>query len=124
MITAIVVLSVMITVISLLLACQLSNERAYAQTQTQGTNFTQLFSTDKEFQVCFEYTEGCFQPIKVLYHDPTLLVLQSDYLDVIWKGVARAQKEGYQVNAMTSYATSGVLSDSPMRVNLLVAMSK
>jgi hypothetical protein len=41
-----------------------------------------------------------------------------------WKGVARAQKEGYQVDAITSYADSGMASDSPMRVNLLVAMSK
>ena len=55
---------------------------------------------------------------------PTLLVLQSDYIDIIWKGVANAQKEGYRIDAMTSYAVSGVLTDSPQRINLLVAMSK
>ena len=85
---------------------QPNKEEAYAQTQTQtqGTNYTQLFSTDKEFQVCFEYSGDCFPAINVLYHDPSLLVLKSDYVDVIWSGVARAQKEGYKVDAMTSYA--------------------
>ena len=83
-------------------------------------------STDKEFLLCGDpipYTTGCVQPINVLYHDPSLLVLQSDYVDVIWKGVARAQKEGYQVDAMTSYPISGPAENSPNHVNLLVSMS-
>jgi hypothetical protein len=50
--------------------------------------------------------------------------LQSDYIDIIWKGVAVAQREGYRIDAMTSYAVSSALSDSPMRINLLIAMSK
>ena len=65
----------------------------------------------------------CPQPIKVLYEDPTLLVLGSDYIDVIWKGVARAQTEGYQIDSMTSYVVSNAGS-SGRTVNLLVAMSK
>ena len=106
MITVVSVLSVTVTIVLLLLSCQPNKEEAYAQTQTQtqGTNYTQLFSTDKEFQVCFEYSGDCFPAINVLYHDPSLLVLKSDYVDVIWSGVARAQKEGYKVDAMTSYA--------------------
>jgi hypothetical protein len=67
---------------------------------------------------------GCVPTIDVLYQDPTLLVLQSEYIDIIWKGVALAQKEGYRIDAMTSYAVSGALSDSPNRINLLVTMSK
>ncbi|MGB7557563.1 MAG: hypothetical protein WBM37_03510 [Nitrososphaeraceae archaeon] len=51
------------------------------------------------------------------------MVLGSDYIDVIWKGVARAQKEGYQIDSMTSYAVSNAGS-SGRTVNLLVAMSK
>ena len=50
----------------------------------------------------------CVPVINVLYEDPTLLVLQSDYIDIIWKGVAIAQKEGYKIDSMTSYAASGV----------------
>ena len=46
------------------------------------------------------------------------------YIDIIWKGVANAQKEGYKIDSMTSYAASGVLTDSPQRINMLVAMSK
>jgi hypothetical protein len=94
--------------------------------QTQGTNFTQLFSTNKAFQVCVdEITQSeCFPVIDVLYHDPSLLVLQSDYVDVIWKGVAQAQKEGYQIDAITSYAVSRNSLGGTTDVNLLVAMSK
>ncbi|MFZ0646905.1 MAG: hypothetical protein WAM27_01655 [Nitrososphaeraceae archaeon] len=115
---------VTITVISYLLIEQSNQEQSYAQNQTQGTNFTQLFSTDKEFlETPCPYTAGCPEPIKVLYEDPTLLVLGSDYIDVIWKGVARAQKEGYQIDSMTSYAVSNAGS-SGRTVNLLVAMSK
>ena len=101
-------------------------EQAYAQTQV--TNFTQLFSTDKEFQICPEdivmvnLTE-CTPLIDVLYQDPTLLVLTSDYIDVIWKAVARAQKEGYQIDAITTYTGAGTTTTSNS-LNLLVAMSK
>jgi hypothetical protein len=51
-------------------------------------------------------------------------VLSSDYVDAIWKGVARAQIEGYQIDTMTSYAVSNVDPSSGRTVNLLVAMSK
>jgi hypothetical protein len=65
---------------------KLDQEQAYAQ--TQGTNFTQLFSTSEEFKV-----KGCDNPVlcpptvEVLYQDPTLLGLTSSYVDAIWKGV-------------------------------------
>jgi hypothetical protein len=121
MIMVIVTLSITIAVLLLLLSGQPKIEWAYAQVQPQGTNFTQLFSTGEEFQACYE--GECFQVIDVIYHDPTLLVLQSDYVDVIWKGVAQAQKEGYQIDAMTSYAISS-LAGRGSNVNLLVAMSK
>jgi hypothetical protein len=69
--------------------------------------------------------DTCFPTVNVLYQDPNLLVLSSDYVDVIWKGVARAQKEGYQIESMTSYAvTSGLPNSGRSNVNLLVAMSK
>ncbi|MGH9977788.1 MAG: hypothetical protein ACRD8Z_18425 [Nitrososphaeraceae archaeon] len=104
----------------------------YAQMQNlthAPTNFTKLFSTDQEFQLCIEDISipglPCVPVIEVLYEDPTLLVLQSNYIDTIWKGVALAKKEGYQIDSMTSYAaSSSYLSDSPQRINLLVAMSK
>lgn len=128
MIAALVAVVVTVTVISLILIEQSNQEKVYAQTQTQVTNFTQLFSADKEFQLCPENIPGlntCIPIVDVHYQDPTLLVLSSDYIDVIWKAVARAQKEGYQIDAMTSYAigrpsSAGGGSD----VNLLVAMSK
>ena len=65
----------------------------------------------------------CPSTVEVLYEDPTLLVLTSGYVDAIWQGVALAQKEGYQIDAMTSYSVSGP-SGSGNTVNLLVAMSR
>ena len=125
MIAVTAVLLVTITVISFLLIEQSNQEQSYAQNQTQGTNFTQLFSTEQEFLVSsYPYTAGCPQPIKVLHEAPTLLVLSSDYVDIIWKGVERAQKEGYQISDVTSYAVSNPDPSSGLTVNLLVAMSK
>jgi hypothetical protein len=125
MITPLVIMFVTVTIISFLLV-KLDQEQAYAQ--TQGTNFTQLFSTNKEFQICPEdiylvnLTE-CTPLIDVLYQDSTLLVLTSDYIDVIWEAVARAQKEGYQIDALTTYA-GGSTTTTSGSLNLLVAMSK
>jgi hypothetical protein len=122
MITSLVVALVTVSIISFLLVGESDQEQVYAQ--TQGTNFTQLFSSE-EFRA-----EDCTNPvlcpptIEVLYQDPTLLVLTSGYVDVIWKGVALAQKEGYQIDAMTSYSVSGLSPSSGKTVNLLVAMSK
>jgi hypothetical protein len=57
------------------------------QTQAPPTNFTRLFSTDQEFQLCIEDISipvlPCVPVIEVLYEDPTLLVLQSNYIDTI-----------------------------------------
>ena len=121
------VVLISLTTVLLLLIGLSNQEQAYAQNQTQGTNFTQLFSTDKEFQECLEGLTpelGCAQTVNVLYEDPALLVLESGYVDAIWKGVALAQKEGYQIDAMTSYSISGPSPSSGKTVNLLVAMSK
>ena len=127
MIAVAAVVLVTITVISFLLFEQSNQEQSYAQNQTQVTNFTQLFSTSKEFQNCVEGLRpeiGCAQTVTVLYEDPALLVLRSGYIDAIWKGVAVAKKEGYQIDAMTSYAAGSGLSGSSETINLLVAMSK
>jgi hypothetical protein len=122
MIAALVTIVVTVTAVSLILIEHLNQERVHAQ--TQGTNFTQLFSSE-EFM-----TKDCTNPvlcpptIEVLYEDPTLLVLTSGYVDVVWRGVALAQKEGYQIDAMTSYSVSGSSPSSGKTINLLVAMSK
>ena len=130
MITSLVVIFVTVSIISFLLVGMPGQEQVY--TQTQGTNFTQLFSTDKEFQLCPEdvggvFTVGnlteCTPLVRALYEDPTLLVLESDYIDVIWKAVARAHKEGYQIDALTTYRGSGTATTSGS-LNMLVAMSK
>jgi hypothetical protein len=78
---------------------------------TQGADFAQLFSTE-EFMApdCTNQVP----PIEVLYQDSALLVLSSNYVDFIWKGVARAQQESYQVEDVTSY-TASEAPDGPMQ---------
>lgn len=122
MIAALVVIMVTATAISLILIEHLNQEQVYAQ--TQGTNFTQLFSSEEFMAQDCTNPVLCPPTIGVLYEDPTLLVLTSSYVDVIWKGVALAQKEGYQIDAMTSYSVSGPSPSSGNTINLLVAMSK
>ena len=89
MITSLIATLVTVSIISFLVVGESDQEQVNAQ--TQGTNFTQLFSTSEEFK-----SEGCDNPVlcpptvKVLYQDPTLLLLTSNYVDAIWKGVALA----------------------------------
>jgi hypothetical protein len=40
----------------------------------------------------------------ILYEDPTLLVLQSDYNDIIWKGMAVGHKEGHRQRQKPKYS--------------------
>jgi hypothetical protein len=122
MITSLVVALVTVSIISFFVVGESDQEQVYAQ--TQGTNFSQLFSGEEFRAVDCSNPVLCPPTIKVLYQDPTLLVLTSSYVDVIWKGVALAQKEGYQIDAMTSYSVSGPSPGSGNTVNLLVAMSK
>ena len=87
MILALIVTIVMISIISSLVVGKPDQEQAYAQ--TQGTNFTHFFSTGKDFTQCqdINVASSCVSTVDVLYEDPTLLVLTSEYIDVIWKGV-------------------------------------
>lgn len=109
-----------------------SGQTSYAQqnlTDTSSsaqTNFTKLFSENKEYQQCFSLLgpEECFPAIEVLHQSPSTIVLKSDLIDVIWKGVDAVKKEGYEVDEVTSFFLSGIGSDSSQTVNLLVVMSK
>ncbi|MGE4118982.1 MAG: hypothetical protein AB7F29_14000 [Candidatus Nitrosocosmicus sp.] len=90
------------------------------------TNFTKLFSENKEYQQCFSLIgpEQCFPAIEVLHQSPTTIVLKSDVIDVIWKAVDAVKKEGYKVDDVTSFFLSGIGSDSDQTINILVVMSK
>jgi hypothetical protein len=122
MISVAAVALVTITVILFLMFEQSNKDQTHAQNQTQGTDFAQLFSTE-EFMApdCTNPVLCKVPPIEVLYQDSALLVLSSNYVDFIWKGVARAQQEGYQVDDVTSY-TASEAPNGPMQVNLLVSI--
>jgi hypothetical protein len=69
MITSLILALVTVSIMSYLLVGNPDQEQAYAQTQV--TNFTQLFSTNKEFQLCPENIPGlseCLPVVNVLYH--------------------------------------------------------
>lgn len=109
-----------------------SGQMSYAQqniTKTVPdtlTNFTKLFSENKEYQQCFSLLgpEECFPAIEVLHQSPSTIVLKSDLIDVIWKAVDAVKKEGYEVDDVTSFFLSGIGSDSSQTVNILVVMSR
>jgi hypothetical protein len=88
------------------------------------TNFTQLFSSDKQYQNCDLGPNSCFPLVDVLYQDPSTIALKSSYIDTIWKAVSTIKKDGYKIDGITSYAVNEVGSDSGKTINLLVVMSK
>ncbi|HZI71823.1 MAG TPA: hypothetical protein VFD60_11745 [Nitrososphaeraceae archaeon] len=64
----------------------------------------------------------CFRAVDVVYQGPIMLVLKSGYIDVIWKAVELAKKEGYKIDGISTYITSSESVGGT--VNVLVAMSK
>jgi hypothetical protein len=109
--------------VTLLTSSGLSN----AQTTTGiigGTNYTKLFSENKDFQSCFKGT--CVPAIDVAYQGQIMLVLKSGYIDTIWKGVELAKKDGYKIDGISTYVTTSDTLGSVKKgnVNVLVAMSK
>jgi hypothetical protein len=90
-----------------------------------STNFTKLFSENKEFQTCLDFMpDQCIPTVDVLHQSPHTVVLKSQYIDSIWKAVDTVKKDGYQVDDMTSYSITGLGSSPNNYVNLLVVMSK
>jgi hypothetical protein len=89
-------------------------------TTTPVTNFTNLLSENREFQICVGGI--CAHAVDVVYQGPIMLVLKSGYIDVIWKAVELAKKEGYKIDGISTYITTSEVSGGT--VNVLVAMSK
>lgn len=96
-------------------------------TTNTSTNFTNLFSENNEFQNCIAISgmsPTCIPAIDVLYEDPSTIVLQSQYIDIIWKAVAEVKKDGYIIDDITSFSLSGYSPGSGQTLNMLVVMSK
>lgn len=91
-----------------------------------ATNYTKLFSENKEFQKCLDFKpDKCFPMIEILYQSPDTVALKSEYIDSIWKAVDTIKKDGYNIDDVTSYSITSGLGSSPSNyVNLLVVMSK
>jgi hypothetical protein len=76
-------------------------------------NFTQHVETDPGLQVCpngLTVEQGgqtgftCSQAIEVLFDSEDLLVMQSNYADIIWNAVHDAMERGYQIQDVQTYA--------------------
>ena len=91
-----------------------------------ATNYTKLFSENKEFQKCLDsMPDKCFPMIEILYQSPDTVALKSEYIDSIWKAVDTIKKDGYNIDDVTSYSITSGLGSAPSNyVNLLVVMSK
>lgn len=91
-----------------------------------STNYTKMFSENKEFQECLDFMpDQCFPTIELLYQSPNTVALESEYIDAVWKAVDTIKKDGYKIDDITSYSiTSGLGSSSSNYVNLLIVMSK
>ena len=61
----------------------------------------------------------CVHTVDVLYQSPTMLVLKSRYIDIIWKAVDLAQKEGYKIGGISTYITTSTGLERTDYVNAL-----
>ncbi|WP_458719734.1 hypothetical protein [Candidatus Nitrosocosmicus sp. R] len=66
---------------------------------------------------------GCLSNIEVLYESPNAVVLNSDYVDVIWRAVDDVKKDGFKLDDFATYSISSYSGDSN-RVNIMVLLSK
>lgn len=118
----------MILCLVILGSIALSQQNVFAQqNQTSiapATNYTKLFSENKDFQTCLDFMpDQCIPTVDILYESPNTVVLKSQYIDVIWKAVDTIKKDVYQIDDITSYSITSMAS-SDNYVNLLVVMSK
>ena len=93
---------------------------------TAVANFTKLLSQNTEFQQCYPSQASntpaqCFPTVDVLFQSPLTLVFKSNSLDTIWKAVDLAKKQGYKIDAISTYIPSPLDGGT---VNTLVAMSR
>jgi hypothetical protein len=121
-------LSNMILCLVVLVSIVLSQQNVFAQqnqtSTTPATNYTKLFSENKDFQTCLDFMpDQCIPTVDILYESPNTVVLKSQYIDAIWKAVDTVKKDGYQIDDITSYSITSMAS-SDNYVNLLVVMSK
>jgi hypothetical protein len=100
------------------------NSTTTNMTAVTGTNFTKLFSENKDFQSCFGGT--CVPAVDVAYQGPIMLVLKSGYLDIVWKAVELAKKEGYKIDGISTFNTTSerIGGGTSGAINVLVVMSK
>jgi hypothetical protein len=106
------------------------NVNAQQNNNTTGTttlNFTKILA-GKAFERCTPHTDylgnvvnpprlDCFPIVDVLYQGKKMLVLDSYYVDAIWKAVEIARENGYTIDGISNYATN-------TGGKTLVAMSK
>lgn len=125
-----IILSSLILCFAILGSITLSQQIVFAQqndtstTTAPATNYTKLFSENKEFQTCLDFMpDQCIPTVDILHQSPNTVVLKSQYIDAVWKAVDTIKKDGYEIDDITSYSITSMAS-SDNYVNLLVVMSK
>jgi hypothetical protein len=115
---SIVLLAAATTTTLIVVAVTGLQQQAKAQTTSTPLNFTQALDS-KQFQRCL--VGVCIPTVDVVYQGPTMLVLKSEFIDSIWPAVEMAKKEGYKIDAMSTFITR--TTDAPGTVNVYVVMS-
>ena len=123
----IVVIGIVVTLVCVIVI-NVENVNAQQNNNTTGTttlNFTKILA-GKAFERCTPHTDylgnvvnpprlDCFPIVNVLYQGKKMLVLQSIYIDAIWKAVEIARENGYIIDGISNYGS---------KTKTVVAMSK
>jgi hypothetical protein len=92
---------------------------AFAQTinATQTTKWTEFFSTSEDFK-----SISGRETINVLYESDKTVTLESEYVDSIWRAVDVVKADGFMIDDVIQYETSGYRNS--IDLHFMVIMSK
>jgi hypothetical protein len=114
----VVIIGIILTLVCVIVI-NVENVNAQQNNNTTGTtnlNFTNILA-GKAWRH-YGFAPNTYTPaVEVLYQGKKMLVLQSGYIDAIWKAVEIARENGYTIDGISNYASNS-------RVETLVAMSK
>lgn len=113
----IVVIGIILTLVCVIV---INVENVNAQQNNNSTGIAKLnFTKILEGKAWRHYfTPNSYNPtLEVLYQGKKMLVLQSDYIDAIWKAVEIAKENGCTIDGLSNYASGS-------RIETLMAISK
>ena len=99
---------------------------AFAQTTasanaTMSTKWTDFFKNSEEF-----LTSGVLPTVEIPYESDKTIVVNSKYIDAVWRAVDYLKADGYKIDDVVQYETTGpeIMNAQHIDLNFMVILSK